>query len=322
MLLLARMRFKRAISIGGGDLSLGEGFTGILHSDTIFSGIANKLAEIPSNYDGGYSIKELISNLNTDSPPFRISSAFPYFMDEYYLPTPYGTGELYLEKLKDVPLIKLSDFLELASGNYERIKKKPLKDSVNELMVSFTAPRVTIDRITTSTNIYQTTGWLMNQDCGLYFLIDLKDELLKDKLLLCIRLLGESGIGGDRSIGYGIFDSELIEIDNLPEWSELFQERGGKNTSYYSLSLCYPSNNDEAKEAISYNILSRKGWIFSSSSIKQSKRRECKMFAEGSLFKSPIKGQMAKVAPSRFRQEEHEVYRYGLGMMVEIVNHY
>jgi CRISPR/Cas system CSM-associated protein Csm4 (group 5 of RAMP superfamily) len=47
----------------------------------------------------------------------------------------------------------------------------------------------------------------------------------------------------------------------------------------------------------------------------QMKRRECKMFSEGSLFESSIKGCVADVTPSVFRQE-HNVYRYGLGMMV------
>jgi len=312
--LLIKLRFKRGISIGCGDLSLGEEFTGILHSDTIFSAIANKWVEVDKSKPYGNSLKELIVKLNTNFPPFRISSAFPYCGNEYYLPTPYSSDELYMEGLKDVPFLELLDFLELANGNYERLKKKELKNVISEVMVNFTAPRVTIDRITTSTNIYQTPGWLMNEGSGLYFLIDLKDDLLKNKLLLCIGMLGESGIGGDRSIGYGLFDPEIIEIDATPEWSELFQRRDGENVSYYSLSLCCPADNNEAKEAISYRILSRKGWIFSSSSIKQMKRRECKMFTEGSLFKGPIKGQIANVTPSEFKI--HNVYRYGLGMMI------
>ncbi len=310
MFLLVKLKFKRAIQIGSGDLSQGDEFRGILHSDTIFSAIVNEWVRIHRD-----SVDELISNLNTDFPPFRISSAFPYLLEEFYLPTPYGTDELYMEKLKDVPFLELFDFIELADGNHERIKKKKLKNLVKDLITNFTAPRVTIDRITTTTNIYQTTGWLIKEGGGLYFLIDLKDESYRDKLELCIKMLGESGIGGDRSIGYGLFEAEFVQIDGMAGWTELFQKRDG-DISCYSLSLCYPSTNDEAKEAISYQIVSRKGWIFSRSSAKQMKRRECKMFVEGSLFKTPIKGEIVDVTPSEFRSE-HNVYRYGLGMMIK-----
>jgi len=313
VLLLVKLRFKSAIRIGGGDIAHGEEFHGIIHSDTIFSGIINEWVRI----FGTHSIKNLFSNLNTDSPPFRISSAFPFYFNEFYLPTPIGTDELYMEKLKDIPFLELYDFLELAQGNLKSIRKKKLINPLDGLMFNVIAPRVSIDRISATTNIFQTSGWLMKEGGGMYFLIDLKDESLKNDLALCIKMLGESGIGGDRSIGYGIFDAEIEQANNIIGWSELFQKRADESKAFYTLSLCYPSK-AEAKEAISYQILSRKGWIFSRSSAKQMKRRGCKMFAEGSLFNNPIKGGVVDVTPSEFHSE-HDIFRYGLGMMVEII---
>jgi CRISPR/Cas system CSM-associated protein Csm4 (group 5 of RAMP superfamily) len=43
------------------------------------------------------------------------------------------------------------------------------------------------------------------------------------------------------------------------------------------------------------------------------------MFAEGSLFKTPIKGQIVDVTPAEFKPE-HDVYRYGLAMTVAILS--
>lgn len=312
MLLLVKLKFKRAIKIGEGDLSQGEESRRILHSDTIFSALINEWVRI----FGTDSTADLISNLTAGTPPFKISSAFPFHLDEYYLPVPCGTHALYMEKLKDVSFLELFDFLELSEGNQENIKKKKFMDPTEDLMVRHIAPRVTIDRTTALTNIYQLTGFITPDEGGLYFLIDLKDESLRKKFELCIKMLGESGIGGDRSIGYGLFNEEIINADEIPGWTELFQKKQG-DVSYYTLSLCCPVK-EEAKEVISYQILSRKGWIFSRSSMKQMKRRECKMFAEGSLFKRPIKGQIADVTPKEFRSE-HDVFRYGLGMMIEMI---
>jgi CRISPR-associated protein Csm4 len=311
MLLLVRLKFRSGLKIGEGDLPTGGG---ILHSDTLFGAILNQWAKL---YESD-SIVDLILNLNVNSPPFRISSAFPYILGEYYLPTPYGNSELYMEKLKNLPFLELFDFLELAKGNDDWIKKKKLRNPMEDLISNFVAPRVTIDRISANTNIYQTPGWLMNKNGGLYFLIDLKDESFLRKLKVSVRMLGESGLGGDRSVGYGLFEPEFENIDGIEGWSEVFQKREGENIVYCTLSLCCPLTGEEA-EAISYRILPRKGWIFSSSSIKQMKRRECKMFAEGSLFTSPIQGEIIDVTPSGY-YSEHNVYRYGLGMMVEIVN--
>jgi CRISPR-associated protein Csm4 len=305
MLLLVKLIFKRAFAVNSGE----EESAGIIHSDTLFSSIVNEWGKMYPNR----SIDDMVLSLNSEKPLFKISSAFPFFYGDYYLPTPIGTDELYCEKLKDVTFLELHDFLELIEGNHEKIRKRTFETKY-DFIIPFTAPRVSIDRITTASNPFYISGWSMKEGGGLYFLVDLKDESVKDELLFCIKMLGEIGIGADKSAGFGAFKAEISQIDNASEWVELFKERNGENTAYYSLSLCCPTDNEEAKEAISYHILSRKGWIYSTSTPKQIKRRECRMFAEGSLFKRLIKGKIADVTPSDFT--DHKVYRYGLGMIV------
>ena len=313
MLLLVKLTFKSALRIGSGELSQGDQIRGIVHSDQIFSAFANEWVKImPKGSDN--SLEKIIKKLQTDSPPFKISSAFPYYATGYYLPTPFGTDKLYKETLKDVSFLELYDFIDLANGNRKPVEKKQLSNPLDDMLFNFNTPRVTIDRITSSTNFYQGSGWLIKEGGGLYFLIDLIDESLFNSINLCLKVLEEYGIGGDKSIGYGSFTSEIKEIDGASGWKELFQKRQSQDTCYYSLSLCCPEK-EEAKRALSYALISRKGWIMSSSSLQQMKRRECKMFAEGSLFKNPLRGVMADVTPSEFK--DHRVYRYGLGMMVE-----
>ncbi|OGW36148.1 MAG: type III-A CRISPR-associated RAMP protein Csm4 [Nitrospirae bacterium RBG_13_39_12] len=308
MLLLVKLIFKRAFAVNSGE----EESSGLIHSDTLFSSIVNEWVKMYPNR----SIDDMVLSLNSEKPLFKISSAFPFFYGDYYLPTPIGTDELCREKLKDVPFLELHDFLELAEGNHEKIRKKTFGTKY-DFIIPFVAPRVSVDRITTASNPYYISGWSMKEGGGLYFLVDLKDESVEDELLFCIKMLGETGIGADKSAGFGAFESEISPIDNISEWVELFEERNGDSTAYYSLSLCCPADSDEAKEALSYHILSRKGWTYSTSTPKQLKRRECRMFAEGSLFRKPIKGKVADVTPSGFKSV-HNVYRYGLGMMVQM----
>jgi CRISPR-associated protein Csm4 len=314
MLFLVKLKLHRAIKIEVKDSSNGREFYGVIHSDTIFSGILNQWVRISD----GESTMRLISNLRAKPPCFTVSSAFPYFYDEYYLPTPLGTGGLYMEKLKEVQFLKLTDFLDLAHGDIQRIEGRNLRSPLEGFINSHISPRVTIDRITTATNIYQEKGSVISEGGGLYFLIDLRDESLRENLGLCIKLLGESGIGGDRSIGYGHFDAEIVPINEIFGWGDLFQEKNVKNKCYYTLSLCCPRE-DEIMKAISYEIVPRSGWIFSNSSTKQVKRRACRMFTEGSLFSQPITGRMVDVTPEDFKSE-HNVYRYGLGMMIEVID--
>ncbi len=308
MLLLVRLKFKSAFRIGGGETTQDDEFQGILHSDTLFSAIMNEWVRLFSDD----TVDQLVADM-----PFRISSAFPYSTNEYYLPTPIGTGKLYMEKLKNVPFLELYDFLDLAEGNYKTILNKELKNPVDEMMFIHTVPRISIDRISTSTNIYDSTGWLFKDGSGLYFLVDLRDTTFRDKFELCIKLLGDSGLGADRNIGYGLFESEIEEVDTAGAWAQLFVTRSGDKSAYCTLSLTYPFK-DEAKEALSYRLLTRRGWIFSRSSTAQMKRRACKMFAEGSLFKKPIRGDIATVTPMDFT--DHQIYRHGIGLMVKIVS--
>lgn len=306
MSLLVRLKFKSALRIGGGETTQDDDFQGILHSDTIFSALMNEWVRLFPADD----VDKLIADI-----PFQLSSAFPYYMNEYYLPTPIGTGKFYMEKLKDVPFLELYDFLDLAGGNYKGILKKELRNPIDEIMFNHTVPRVTIDRMSASTNIFESSGWLFKDGGGLYFLVEINDETFRDKFELCIRLLSHSGLGADRSIGYGLFESEIENIDMGRAWTDLFRKRDGEKTAYCALSLIYPSR-EEAKAALSYRVFTRRGWIFSRSSTVQMKRRACKMLAEGSLFHEPIKGQIADVTPTEF--SDHRIYRYGLGMMVEV----
>jgi len=311
---VARLTFSGPISIGSGDSSQGDSFHGVIHSDTLFSAIANEWAR---TFEDEVPLDLLVERLNGSYPPFRISSAFPYFGGDYYLPTPLGSSPIYHEKLRDVPFLGLFDFMELAVGNEEYLRKRPLDDQLTDIVSPFVVPRVTIDRFTASTNIYQTSGHRFKPGGGLYFILEVNDEAIGKKLLSCIELLGGSGLGGERSVGYGRFTTEFIETDQLPGWNDVLNQSPEGASHWYSLALCCPRDHGEAKLARAYNLLTRKGWILSHSSMKQMKRRQCRMFGEGSIFNGAVHGMVAEVTPKDF-EGEHRVYRYGIALLLQI----
>lgn len=302
MLLLVRLSFKSPLSIGGtnGD----DEFGGIIHSDTIFSAIINEWVRMYPEDD----VDDIV-----ETRPFELSSAFPYDGGEYYLPTPIGTGSIYIDKLKDQPFLELYDFLDLAEGNVRGISKKELQNPVENMLFRLTAPRVTLDRLTAASNLFETTAWRFKEGSGLYFLLKCNKPNSRSKVEVCLKMLCGSGLGGERSVGYGLFEYEIAEIGKDDVWSSLFQVRKSENKIYCTLSLVCPQK-EEAQNAVSYSLMTRKGWIFSRSSNIQMKRRACRMFREGSLFSELITGQIAKVTPGEFT--DHVVWRYGLGMMV------
>jgi len=309
MRLLIRMRFHRGLSLG--NMFHRANRMGYLqvHSDTLFSGLVNQWVKIP----GSENIDDTIKALNSSNPPFRLSSAFPFFGGRYYLPLPLGTKEKYRELFKYLSHVELSDFIALSRGEEIKVDEK----GGNSIRCSFPSsllPRVTLDRVSESAALYQSEIIDFQEGAGLYFLLDLCETSFLSTLRLSLHLLGEAGIGSDRSSGGGIFQVEMEEISPESEWSDLFRTNEDVTARFCSLSLCCPRDSQEERAAVSYDILKRSGWIFSSSSFRQLKRRHCKMFVEGSLFSKKILGHLASVKPSEFL--EHEVYRYGLGFLV------
>jgi len=200
-------------------------------------------------------------------------------------------------------------------------------------------PKVAIDRTTRSTNFYHTgfvqfaweakessnsgdTKQQESQDnsvesqAGLYFLLNFsqKDSLLEDELHSALILLGDEGLGGERSSGAGRF--------KIAAWEELSQAwqdvvSFDKGTHYSLMSVFWKKSlpADFIKES-SYDFLERGGWIGSTFSGKQQRRKKVRMFAEGSIFKMQPMGMLANVTPHRFNR--HQIYRNGLSLSLPI----
>lgn len=192
-------------------------------------------------------------------------------------------------------------------------------------------PKVAIDRITRASNIYhigcvqyqwEQNGQGIKSLSGLYFLLHLVDGTLEDKLRAALTLLGEEGLGGERSSGAGRFE---MTWDDLPDdkWQSLVNSNIGSNTSPCQslLSLFWDNTiQPDFLHHASYELHQRGGWVGSTG--HQRRRQVVSMFGEGSVFTGtvPLAGKLADVTPKGFdtQQQGHNIYRSGIALSLPI----
>jgi CRISPR-associated protein Csm4 len=270
----------------------------------------------------------------------------------YYLPRPfkhppnYPDNDLSLfkayKKLKYLPLdiwerwyqgngFSDSDRQELEakikSKNHQGFLAKAETFNYNKTYKTQTYPKVSIDRITAATNFYHTgfTQFLCQEKdsnfkkrSGLYFLLYFsnKDQQLENSLYAALTLLGEEGLGGERSSGAGRFEIEYW--GSLPlDWQKILDFEDIKAKYYCLLSLFW--NESLTRDFLhnsSYELIERGGWISSPFSGRQLRRKKVRMFTEGSVFTSQPLGQLADVTPLDFK--DHSIYRSGISLSLPI----
>ncbi len=193
-------------------------------------------------------------------------------------------------------------------------------------------PKIAVDRITRATNLYHTGfvqfQWEPNDNdikslSGLYFLLYFSktDQKLEENVRAALHLLGEEGIGGERSSGAGRFQVEWLELSDpsLPNgWREVVK-CSEQSACYCLMSLFWDDELSKLEQLIkdaSYEIQARGGWIASPFSGRQLRRKTVRMFVEGSVFPEKTQGKLANVTPTGFTT--HSIYRNGISLSLPI----
>jgi len=306
---IVKLKFLSPLHIGDDEAGIGvENVQSIIHSDTIFSAFVNAASLMN---------KDFVDFLLQGN--FRISSAFPYDKGQYYLPRPLYPLPLsfgkYSKEVKNLQFLSKVDFQawirgEVNEGNVEGlISRSQDAEKISEIDIR---PRNTSDRETSNTLIYHCGGAVFQENCGLYFIIETDDEG-RNGFQEVLKTLKKFGLGGERSSGYGKFDFEIIgPVDNEGVWRNIKTNTGD---SFCLLSLWYPAESKKI-DVRAYQTVLRKGWIFSTSSVKQMKRKTLRMFKEGSVFKNQPQGIIVDVTPEGF--DDHKVYRWGKALSIQM----
>lgn len=301
-----KLRFLSALHVdskGSGEPETAEEF---IHSDTLSSAISLAWATLFKINDN-YFFYHL---------PFRVSSAFPYIKGLLLFPSPpwnfwEKSDPAKRKSTKKVRWLSPLIFSDILSGS--KIEPDKTVFISNNIALSqkeaesypelkdITAwktterQRVHVDRL----GIRQEGGLFFfalqffSEYGGLYFIVDIDSSHLKE-FRASLDYLGDTGIGADRNSGLGQFKV----VDEL----EFNIKTPSTSDGYITLSLFNPGPEDDIeklKEDSAYNLLTRSGWI-SSSTIG---RPPVKVFGEGSYFSTKPAGRIIPMISEKIKRE-------------------
>jgi CRISPR-associated protein Csm4 len=306
------------------------------HADTLFSALCLTCRE----WYGEAVLEELLNAFLTN-PPFLLSSAFPYaelgghIIRLYPRPQgmPPGAVEADHKKLKKVKWVSEEVFRQWIGGTLRIESTRPLQDgevwlSREEaqalhvpddadqagkpfrLWESGEVPRVSVDRASSASQIYRAGRVRFVPGGGLWVAFLWRVGDWQDRVEQLLHVLGDAGMGGERSAGNGQFSVSGSDPLELPDPS----------TRFVNLATYWPRQ-DEIEgllsERVAYTLIMRRGWMGSPEG-NALRRKAVRMFGEGSVLNLPpnkaVLGGLADVTPNVFRH--HRVYRYGYALPV------
>ncbi|MFM8444285.1 MAG: type III-A CRISPR-associated RAMP protein Csm4 [Methylococcus sp.] len=260
------------------------------------------------------------------APPYRLSSAMPWAGDIRFLPRPIPTLAVRLEpeRLRDNKRLKKiqwlsenlwravagglplndADAIQIRSGGLALLRDERLP--VDPLWVHEERPRLAMDRAANAhaeSLLFHFGRVWFQPEAGLYFLAEFDSDAARAGFETALALLGDEGIGADRSSGNGAF---RCQPEPAPE------VRLARAGPAMALSLVNPAPADQRQgwlDGAAWKLASRGGWTGQTGLRK----RRLRMFAEGSVFPQPLAGRVADVTPER---APHPVYRDGRGFFI------
>jgi CRISPR-associated protein Csm4 len=180
-----------------------------------------------------------------------------------------------------------------------------------------TVPRVTVDRVSNASNVYQTGRTVFADGCGLWFVAEVADAYA-DTLDVLVHLLGDSGIGGERSSGYGTFTPEQIPAPDLPP---------AHTARAMTLGRYHPTRTELEAGVLgagaSYELVDVGGWLGATVHAAQ-RRQRVRMIEAGSVLDTtngvPV-GQIRDVRPVYPTEPApfpHPIYRSGISLFIGV----
>lgn len=294
----------------------------IYHSDALFSAVCQAMSQL-----GLFEEWLQATATSATAPAVRFSSFFPFAGDTLLIvpprslwPPPESTKIRY-KGAHFVPLSVIDSLLSDKAIDEDRWTV----DGESECLVPVNPGRgpfrvalrssAGVDRLSNSAvEIHSTACLEFVRGSGLWTIVQFSDEDAKARWQTPVRsallLLADSGLGGERSRGWGRSES--------PEWQPWTPpEAPATEQAHWLLSLYTPAADDAVDwKRGNYATVSRRGRIESTARWGEPKQATT-MIAEGSvlLASSELRGAASNIAPEGF---PHPVYRAGFAVTIPI----
>lgn len=291
----------------------------IYHSDSLYSAISSAMASL------GMLDDWLDATARSENPAVRFSSCFPMLDDlKFAVPPrslwpPPASAKVRWKGARFVPLTVVDDLIHGRPVSEEAWTV----DGASECLIPHGAQgpfrisvrsSAAVDRQGSGVEAHSCACLEFAPNAGLWMVAAFRDASASDRwkgpVRSALRLLADSGFGGERSNGWGraniaISDDEASLLP-LPEATA--------DSAWWMLSLFHPASSDAVDwQRGSYSLTTRGGRVENTGDAKKPTR----MVAEGSVIVAPSepRGAATDVAPGDF---PHPVYRAGFALAIPI----
>jgi len=291
----------------------------IYHSDSVYSAVSTAMASV------GLIEEWLDATARAEDPAVRFSSCFPMLDDHKFvvpprsLWPPLASAKVRWKGAKFVPLSIVDDLIHgrpvsedtwTVDGSSECLVPHGAQGPFRIAVRSSAA----VDRLGSGVTAHSSACLEFAPNAGLWMLAAFRDdesaEKWKGPVQAALRLLADSGFGGERTNGWGRANISISETENpLLATPEIAGE-----TAWWMLSLFHPAPSDAVDwQRGSYSLTTRGGRVENRGDAKKPTR----MVAEGSVIvsSSEPRGAATDVAPGDF---SHPVYRAGFALAIPI----
>lgn len=331
---LYRLHFSGTIHFGGTGIGLEE-TTEQLPSDSLVSALIN--ASVVAG-----TVEEFLTALREDKPAIQFSSLFPFgpkpdkrSQTAYVVPRPFVMPPVadpsilsaFGKNLKRLKYLQPDDAWRwLAGPPFQEVDLKMLLQRNRSLGKAWNPdekagwwaeelrPRVALDRSSQNSSIWWCASIRFAPEAGLYGLVRVDDPHRLSDLQGVFKVLGEMGLGGERTYGMGSFEFSGFE----PLGGAWLLGKGKANSRCLLLSRYYPAADERprlARVLEAWDFVETRGYVVSGRYASTLKRKRVRMIREGSVASESLVGQYADVTPEAGPALglQHPVYRCGLG---------
>jgi CRISPR type III-A-associated RAMP protein Csm4 len=294
----------------------------IYHSDALFSAVCSAMSQL------GLAEEWLQATAaSSGAPAVRFSSFFPFVGDTLLVVPPRSlwpppeSAKIRYKGAQFVPLSVIESLLSERAIDEDRWAV----DGESECLVPSNHGRgpfrvalrssAGVDRLhNAAVEVHSTACLEFARGAGLWAVVQFADEAAASRWQTPVRsallLLADSGLGGERSRGWGRSEA--------PEWEPWSSPQApATDRAHWLLSLYTPAENDAVDwKRGNYATVLRSGRIESTARWGEPKQ-PTRMIAEGSvlLASNELRGAASNVAPEGF---PHPVYRAGFAVTVPI----
>jgi CRISPR type III-A-associated RAMP protein Csm4 len=296
----------------------------ICHSDTLFSAVSSALDLL------GMRDEWLAA---ASGAAVRLSSAFPFQGKTLFITPPRSvwppapSAKVRWAGARFIPVQLVADLLADRAPDDTRWRV----DGGSECLVPQDRPgpgpvrpalrhSAAVDRLTGASEPHTTACLEFAPGAGMWMAVSYSDEAARlrwtEPVKAALRLLADSGIGGERSRGWGRFEDPEFREGRFPDL--LFPAADvDLEPAWWLLSLFQPAEGEVVDWSRGrYEVTVRGGLVESSAGWGVPKKRS-RMVTEGSVLVSdfPLRGAAPDVAPDGF---SHPVLRNGMAFALPI----